>query len=61
MDGNYIKELPRNIFYTAGLNDVQKISLSNCQIEKIHSEAFSKLNILTDLNLGMVYNYIILF
>jgi len=51
MDGNYIKELPRNIFYTAGLNDVQKISLSNCQIEKIHSEAFSKLNILTDLNL----------
>ena len=54
MDGNYIKELPKNIFYSAGLSDVQKIYLKNCQIERIHGDAFSKLNILTELNLGMV-------
>eukprot|EP00088_Acartia_fossae_P010966 TRINITY_DN15496_c0_g3_i1.p1 TRINITY_DN15496_c0_g3~~TRINITY_DN15496_c0_g3_i1.p1 ORF type:complete len:1012 (+),score=235.31 TRINITY_DN15496_c0_g3_i1:132-3167(+) len=51
MDGNYIKELPKNIFYSAGLSDVQKISLKNCQIEKIHGDAFSKLNILKEIYL----------
>jgi len=51
MDGNYIKELPKNIFHNAGLEHVKKIHLRNCQIEKIHRDAFSRLGVLTEINL----------
>ena len=52
MDGNYIKELGKDAFASAGLINLQKISMKNCQIQKIHEDAFSKLNILMEVNLG---------
>ncbi|XP_023330609.1 leucine-rich repeat-containing protein 24 [Eurytemora carolleeae] len=51
MDGNYIKELGKDAFASAGLINLQKISMKNCQIQRIHEDAFSKLNILTEVNL----------
>jgi len=51
MDGNYITELGKNAFSAVGLVDVQKISLKNCHIQKVHRDAFAKLNILTEINL----------
>ena len=54
MDGNYIKELGKDAFASAGLINLQKISMKNCQIQRIHEDAFSKLNILTEVNLGKI-------
>jgi len=50
MDGNYIKELGKDAF-NSGLIHLQKISLRNCQIQRIHEEAFSKLKIVMEINL----------
>jgi len=51
MDGNYIKELSKDSFSSVGLYHLQKISLKDCKIQKIHENAFSKLKILTEINL----------
>jgi len=51
MDGNYIKELGKDAFSSVGLVDLQKISIRNCQIQIVDENAFSKLNILTEINL----------
>ena len=51
MDGNYVKELPKNIFSSLGLNHLQKISFKNCNIQSLHENAFSDLKILKEINL----------
>ena len=51
MDGNYIKELPKNVFSSLGLNHLQKISFKNSNIQSIHENAFSDLKILKEINL----------
>jgi len=52
MDGNYIKEIPKDAFSSLGLVSLQKISLKGCNIQRIHENAFSKLKILTEVNLA---------
>ena len=51
MDGNYIKELSKDSFSSVGLLHLNKISMKDCKIQKIDDNAFSKLKILTDINL----------
>jgi len=51
MDGNYIKELTKDSFSSVGLLHLNKISMKDCKIQKIDDNAFSKLKILTDINL----------
>lgn len=51
MDGNYINELSKNSFSSVGLLHLQKISMKDCKIKKIDENAFSKLKILTEINL----------
>merc|ERR1719481_542832 len=52
LDGNYIKEIPKDAFSSLGLVHLQKISLKDCNIQRIHENAFSKLKILTEVNLA---------
>jgi len=52
MDGNYIKELSKDSFSSVGLVHLQKVSLKDCKIQKLHENAFSKLKILTEINLN---------
>ena len=51
MDGNYIKELSKDSFSSVGLLHLNKISMKDCKIQKIDDNAFSKLKILTHINL----------
>jgi leucine-rich repeat/fibronectin type-III domain-containing protein 4 len=51
MDGNYIKELPKNVFSNLGLNHLQKISLRDASIQIMHESAFADLRILKEINL----------
>ena len=51
MDGNYIKELSKDSFSSVGLVHLQKVSLRDCTIQRLHENAFSKLKILTEINL----------
>ena len=52
MDGNYIKELPKSIFSSLGLNHLQKISIKDANLQSIHESAFSDLKILKEINLS---------
>jgi len=52
MDGNYLKELPKDIFSSLGLSHLQKISLKESNIQTIHESAFSDLKILKEINLA---------
>ena len=51
MDGNYIKELSKDSFSSVGLVHLQKISMRDCKIQRVDENAFSKLKILSDINL----------
>jgi Leucine-rich repeat (LRR) protein len=48
MDGSYIRELGKDAFNSGHL---QKISLKNCHIQRIHEEAFSNLKIVMEIYL----------
>ena len=52
MDGNYIKELNKDSFSGVGLIHLQKVTLKNCNIGRLNENAFSKLKILTEINLA---------
>jgi len=52
LNGNFIKRLEKDVFQIAGLVHLQKISLTNCGIEKVHENAFRSLRILTDIDLS---------
>jgi len=52
MDGNYLKDLPKDIFSSLGLNHLQKISFKDSNIQTIHESAFSDLKILKEINLA---------
>jgi len=52
LNGNFIKRLEKDVFKIAGLVNLQKISLTNCGIEKVHENAFRNLRILTDIDLS---------
>ena len=52
MDGNYLKDLPKDIFSSLGLNHLQKISFKDSNIQTIHENAFSDLKILEEINLA---------
>ena len=52
MDGNYLKDLPKDIFSSLGLNHLQKISFKDSNIQTIHESAFSDLEILKEINLA---------
>ena len=56
LDGNFIKELPKDSFSSVGLKHLQKISMKDCKIQRIDENAFSELKILTEINLD--YNNI---
>ena len=51
LDGNFIKELPKDSFSSVGLKHLQKISMKNCKIQRIDENAFSELKIMTEINL----------
>jgi len=51
MDGNYIKDLPKDVFSSIGLSHLHKISLRDCNIQTIHENSFSGLKILNEINL----------
>ena len=51
MDGNYIKDLPKNIFSSLGLSHLQKISIKDANLQSIHENAFADLKILKEINL----------
>ena len=52
MDGNAIKTLNENILSNKFLENLQEISLRNCKIERMSSDAFSQLKHLTHVSLA---------
>ena len=51
MDRNYLKNLPKDVFSSLGLNHLQRVSLKDANIQTIHENAFSDLKILKEINL----------
>ncbi|MCL4145624.1 UNVERIFIED_CONTAM: hypothetical protein GTU68_057333 [Idotea baltica] len=51
-DGNNLQSLPRRAFLNRKLINLQKLHLSNCNLEKIHGESFAQLTNLVELDLS---------
>ena len=52
LDGNPLLKLEKDIFKSAGLLNIQRLSISKCNLVDVHEDAFRDLKILVELNLS---------
>lgn len=52
LDGNPLLTLEKDVFKSAGLLNIQRLSVSKCHLVDVHEDAFRDLKILVELNLS---------
>ena len=52
LDGNPLLLLQKNVFKSAGLLNIQRLSLHKCNLVEVHEDAFRDLKILVELDLS---------
>ena len=52
LDGNPLLTLGKDVFKSAGLLNIQRLSISQCNLVDVHEDAFRDLKILLELNLS---------